>query len=40
MELIFDYLQHDMMVAFGVAAVCAAIAIAALWKVVADLRQK
>ncbi len=40
MELMFDYLQHDMLVALGVAAVCAAISILALWKVVADLRRK
>jgi hypothetical protein len=37
MDMIFAYLQ-DSMIALAAAAVCAVIALAALWKLVSDLR--
>ena len=40
MDMLFEYLLQDMKVMLAVAVVSAAIAIAALWKVVADLRRQ
>ena len=40
MDKIFEYIEQDMKVMLAVAALCAVIAILALWKVVADLRRR
>ena len=39
MDQLFAYLQHDMNIILALAALCAAIAVLALWKVFADLRR-
>ncbi len=39
MDTLFEYLQHDMNVILAMAALCAAVAVLALWKVIADLRR-